>query len=181
VLLDLEGKREAGEMLTAVKEQLRAVPNNGIGFGLLRYASPDRTVRESLAALPRPEVAFNYMGQFDQLLSEAALFGLAHEPTGPALATEGRRPFPLEIYGMVAEGRLSFDWEYSANLYERASVEALAAGFLAALRRLIDHCLSPDAAAVTVSAEDAAAFDWNETDLEQIAAAIRRAQEGTRG
>jgi amino acid adenylation domain-containing protein/non-ribosomal peptide synthase protein (TIGR01720 family) len=181
VLLDLEGKREAGEMLTAVKEQLRAVPNNGIGFGLLRYASPDHAVRESVARLPRPEVAFNYMGQFDQLLSEAALFGLAHEPTGPALAPEGRRPFPLEIYGMVAEGRLSFDWEYSANLYERASVEALAAGFLAALRRLIDHCLSPDAAAVTVSAEDAAAFDWNETDLEQIAAAIRRAQEGTRG
>lgn len=175
LLLDLEGRRESGEALTAVKEQLRAVPNNGIGFGLLRHLSPDPAGGESLARLPRPEVAFNYMGQFDQVLSGGALFRLARESCGPSLAPEGRRPFPLEIYGMVAEGRLTLDWDYSASVYERRTVEALAESFLEALRSLIEHCLSPEAGALTAS--DAAAFDWSETDLEQIAAAIRRSQD----
>jgi non-ribosomal peptide synthase protein (TIGR01720 family) len=178
VLLDLEGRREPGEALTAVKEQLRAVPNNGIGFGLLRYLSADPGVALSIARLPRPEVAFNYMGQFDQVLAAGARFRLARESSGPSLAPQGPRPFPLEIYGMVVEGRLAFDWEYSANLYDRRTVEALADGFRVALRSLIAHCLSPEAGGLTPA--DAAAFDWSESDLEQIAAAIRRAQGGTR-
>jgi non-ribosomal peptide synthase protein (TIGR01720 family) len=178
VLLDLEGRREPGEALTAVKEQLRAVPNNGIGFGLLRYLSADPGVALSIARLPRPEIAFNYMGQFDQVLAAGARFRLARESSGPALAPQGPRPFPLEIYGMVVEGRLAFDWEYSANLYDRRTVEALAEGFRAALRSLIAHCLSPEAGGLAPA--DAAAFDWSESDLEQIAAAIRRAQGGPR-
>jgi non-ribosomal peptide synthase protein (TIGR01720 family) len=178
VLLDLEGRREPGETLTAVKEQLRAVPNNGIGFGLLRYLSPDPTVGAALARLPRPEVAFNYMGQFDQVFAGGALFRLARESSGPSLAPEGPRPFPLEIYGMVVDGRLALDWEYSANVYERGTVETLAGDFLTALRSLIAHCLSPEAGGLTPA--DAEAFDWSESDLEQIAAAIRRAQGGPR-
>ena len=174
MLLDLEGRREPGETLTAVKEQLRAVPHNGIGFGLLRYLSPDPAVGAELARLPRPEVAFHYMGQFDQVFAGGALFRLARESSGPSLAPEGPRPFPLEIYGMVVDGRLSLDWEYSANVYERGTVETLAGDFLAALRALIAHCESAGAGAL--AATDAAAFDWSQTDLEQIAAAIKRSQ-----
>ena len=55
--------RAAGERVRAVKESLRR-PGAGIGFGLLRYASPDPEVRARLAALPQPGLAFNYLGQF---------------------------------------------------------------------------------------------------------------------
>ena len=37
VLLDLRGAEEPGAALKAVKEQLRAIPNRGVGYGLLRY------------------------------------------------------------------------------------------------------------------------------------------------
>jgi non-ribosomal peptide synthase protein (TIGR01720 family) len=75
---------------------------------------------------------------------------------------------------MVMDGRLSLDWEYSANVYERGTVETLAGDFQAALRSLIAHCESAGAGAL--AATDAAAFDWSQTDLEQIAAAIKRSQ-----
>jgi len=45
-----------------VREQLRAAPDNGLGYGLLRYLNPETA--PALAALPRPEILFNYLGRF---------------------------------------------------------------------------------------------------------------------
>ena len=51
------------------KEQLRAVPGKGLGYGLLRYVVGDRR----LAARPEPQIGFNYLGQLDAaLLREGA-------------------------------------------------------------------------------------------------------------
>jgi amino acid adenylation domain-containing protein/non-ribosomal peptide synthase protein (TIGR01720 family) len=175
VALDLEGRRGPGESLAAVKDQLRSIPNQGIGYGVLRYLGADPTTAQALARLPRPEVAFNYMGQFDQTLDDASPFRLARESCGPSQAPEGPRPFPLEIYGMVSEGRFTLDWEYSANVFARSTVESLARGYERALRELIDHCLSQGAGAY--SATDVVDYKWSQGDLDEIAAAIRRSQE----
>jgi hypothetical protein len=64
VLLEVPAGGGAGELLRSVKDQLRAVPARGIGFGILRRLSPDAAVRERLAAIPAPQVNFNYLGQF---------------------------------------------------------------------------------------------------------------------
>jgi hypothetical protein len=53
VRLDPPG-RDAGAALKAVKEKLRAVPDNGVGYGLLRGRLGDG----------RPEVLFNYLGRW---------------------------------------------------------------------------------------------------------------------
>ncbi|WP_010103732.1 condensation domain-containing protein, partial [Burkholderia oklahomensis] len=50
--------------LAGVKDALRAVPNKGLGFGVLRHYGDDAT-RAALAAVTRPRVTFNYLGQFD--------------------------------------------------------------------------------------------------------------------
>src|SRR5262249_33207720 len=77
VALDLRGAHGPGEALVAAKERLRAVPGRGIGFGVLRWLSPDPAVREGLAALPAAGVAFNYLGQLDAALSNEQAFALA--------------------------------------------------------------------------------------------------------
>ena len=48
-------------VLKDVKEQLRAVPDRGIGYGLLRYLNP--TTQTTLAQAPTPEIGFNYLGR----------------------------------------------------------------------------------------------------------------------
>ena len=48
-------------VLKDVKEQLRTVPDRGIGYGLLRYLNPD--TQAELAHTPTPEICFNYLGR----------------------------------------------------------------------------------------------------------------------
>ncbi|MGB8946795.1 MAG: condensation domain-containing protein, partial [Streptomyces sp.] len=57
-----DGGPAAGALLKAVKEQARAVPGDGLGYGLLRHLNPETS--PVLAALPGPQIGFNYLGRF---------------------------------------------------------------------------------------------------------------------
>jgi non-ribosomal peptide synthase protein (TIGR01720 family) len=157
----LELKTDApGEALKAVKEQLRGLPQGGIGYGVLRYLHPDPEVRAALKALPSPELSFNYLGQLDAMLSADGLLGPAGEGSGPAHSARGQRPHLLDINGFVAGGELQFDWAFSTAVHRRATMEAVAQGFIAALSDLIAHCQSPEAGGFTPS-------DFPEASLSQ--------------
>ena len=64
--LDLEdalaGGAALGRALKTIKEQLRAVPGKGLGYGLLRYLNAETA--GSLGGLPAPQLGFNYLGRF---------------------------------------------------------------------------------------------------------------------
>ena len=145
VRLDLHGRTGTGDILKSIKEQLRAVPQSGIGFGLLRYLSGNEEAVALLRALPKPEVVFNYLGQFDQTLSADSVFKLVHESTGPVHSPRAQRSNFLEVNGMVADGRLQLTWSYSENVYRRSTVERLAQNYMEALREIIRHCTSSEA------------------------------------
>ncbi|GAA5066823.1 amino acid adenylation domain-containing protein [Nocardia callitridis] len=53
----------------AVKEQLSAVADSGIGWGLLRWLNPQ--TQQILAAYAPPQISFNYMGRFAVAESDA--------------------------------------------------------------------------------------------------------------
>ncbi|MGH8566236.1 MAG: amino acid adenylation domain-containing protein [Gammaproteobacteria bacterium] len=163
VCLEL-GAEPPGEALKAVKEQLRRIPNKGIGYGVLRYLHPEAEVRAVLQALPPPEISFNYLGQLDQALSESSLFRPARESSGPPHSPLGRRPHLLDVNGWVAEGRLHLHWSYSERVHRRATVERLAQGSLEALEALIEHCQSPEAGGYTLSDFPLAQLDQDELD-----------------
>ncbi|MFF0885028.1 amino acid adenylation domain-containing protein [Streptomyces sp. NPDC003456] len=57
----LAGGSAAGQAVKRVKEQLRAVPGKGMGYGLLRHLNPETA--EQLAGLPVPQIGFNYVGR----------------------------------------------------------------------------------------------------------------------
>lgn len=133
VMLDVTEAANMEEILAAVKQQLRAVPNKGIGYGLLRYMSDDA---ELFRSLPQAEVNFNYLGQFDQTVSQSAGFGPAPESTGSTRTAEGRRMHLLEINGGIADGELSLAWNYSQNLHRRSTIEQMAQRYLESLRSI---------------------------------------------
>ncbi len=174
---------EPGELLQSVKEQLRAVPRNGLGYGLLRYLSGgggtsgtdggtggDGDVAAALAAIPAPEVLFNYLGQLDRGLREDSLFAPAAEPAGSTRSPRQRRSHLLEIHGGILGGRLQLTWTYSEAVHRRATVEALADAFLTALRALIAHCRSPAAGGLTPS--DFPTAGATQSDLDTLAAGL---------
>ncbi|WP_161893231.1 condensation domain-containing protein, partial [Pseudomonas juntendi] len=59
--LALTPAQDLAGSIKAVKEQLRAVPAKGIGYGMLRHLG-DAAVQAGLAALPVPRITFNYLG-----------------------------------------------------------------------------------------------------------------------
>ncbi|HZO71112.1 MAG TPA: amino acid adenylation domain-containing protein [Ktedonobacteraceae bacterium] len=159
VLLNLAGQNKPGEVLVTIKEQLRSTPNHGIGYGLLRYLQPDPAIATQLLALPQAELSFNYLGQIDRISQEPAFFRPASELIGPNFSPQTRRTYKLDILASISAGQLQVAWIYSDQLYERATLEYLAQRYIQALRRLIDHCLSPDAGGYTPSDFPAAQID----------------------
>jgi len=174
VSLSLENAFDSpGQALKSIKEQLRAIPTRGIGYGVLRYLSRDMAIREPFSRLPKAEVVFNYLGQFDQVLLKSSLFSLAQESSGSNRSLRSKRTHLLEINGDVSEGRLQVNWTYSSNLHRRSTVEQLAQRFIEAMRLLIAHCQSPDAGGFTPS--DFAEFkqsQWDQRDLDAITTVI---------
>jgi amino acid adenylation domain-containing protein/non-ribosomal peptide synthase protein (TIGR01720 family) len=172
VLLDLSMAKGSREALIAIKEQLRQVPQHGIGYGLLRYLCDDPAVVAALRELPSAPVSFNYLGQLDTFSSQP-LFTLAHESSGSPHSLQGYRRYLLDINGRIAEGQLGLTWTYSTTLHRRATIETWAHAFAAALRGLIAHCQSPEAGALTPS--DFARFPskWSQSDLDDITNVIR--------
>jgi amino acid adenylation domain-containing protein/non-ribosomal peptide synthase protein (TIGR01720 family) len=171
VLLNLDKPSDLGAALKSVKEQLRAVPNRGIGCGVLRYLN--REIAEKLHKLPRAEVNFNYLGQFDQVLPQSSLLMLSSDPSGPIRSPRGNRRYLLEINGFIASSKLQLDWTYSENIHRRESIENLATDFIESLRSLIQYCQSPDAGGCTPS--DFAEFKWSQwgqDDLDNITAIL---------
>ncbi len=161
VHLDLTGAATPGDALTSVKEQLRQIPNHGIGYGLLRYLCEESAVRESLRTIPDSEVSFNYLGRFDQFLpGQASPYALARESHGAERSARGRRKHVLDVTASVVQGTLMVRWSYSTNLHRRQTISALASGFLEELRSLIAHCQSPDAGGYTPS-------DFSDVELSQ--------------
>jgi amino acid adenylation domain-containing protein/non-ribosomal peptide synthase protein (TIGR01720 family) len=163
VLLELNGISDRAQALKVVKEQLRQIPNRGIGYGMLRYLNPGR-IDESLQQLPQPEVSFNYLGQFDQGFSGSSLFRLAEEPSGSCHSLRDCRSHLFEIDAMITNGQFQVGWTYSEGLHRRATVEELAHRFLKELRSLIHHCQSSDAGGYTPSDFPLAQLSQDELD-----------------
>jgi non-ribosomal peptide synthase protein (TIGR01720 family) len=151
VRLSLPGGTGAGDLM-AVKEQVRAVPRRGIGFGLLRYLHPDDEVRDRLAGGARAEVVFNYLGQADAGQVPETMFAMSAESTGAPHAPSQQRHHLVNVNAIVLDGRLTASFTYSTAVHAESTMEALADRFRDSLVACLDADLPlspadfPDAA-----------------------------------
>jgi len=151
VALDASAE-DVGTRIKAVKERLRAVPRRGVGFGVLRHLL-------GMDAGPRPEVGFNYLGDFE---GGGPLF--ARPRLELSEGPDGERPHVLDVVGVVVDGCLEFHWAHSANRHREDTVRALAEAFTAELRALVGHCTSPDVGGRTPSDFPLAGLDQEAVD-----------------
>ncbi|MEP7339013.1 MAG: amino acid adenylation domain-containing protein, partial [Acidobacteriota bacterium] len=164
VLLDLEAADTVADAISSVKEKLRHLPSRGLGYGLLRYLRGDDSVAAQLRMLPQAEVSFNYLGQLDQTMSAASLFASAKPAAGWGRSPRAPRRYLFEISGGVAEGQLTLTWQFGGEQFEPATVEKLAAAYVAALRAIITHCTSSAAPGYTPSDFPLAQLDQKKLD-----------------
>ncbi|WP_210639699.1 non-ribosomal peptide synthase/polyketide synthase [Pseudomonas sp. Tri1] len=143
---------DLGASLKQIKEQLRAIPNKGIGFGALAHLGDERA-RHTLQGLAKPQLTFNYLGQFDGSFDAAddALFVPTTERGGEEVNLQGPLGSPLALDGQVFGGELDLSWTFSADLFNAATIQRLADDYVQELTALIAHCCDHHSGGVTPS------------------------------
>jgi len=128
-----------GDSIKAIKQQLRAVPNKGIGFGVLRYLA-DSVTRAAVGALPEPRITFNYLGQIDGGFQNDSLFRFATEVAGRDRSPDAPLGNWLTLNGQVLDGQLSVGWTFSREMFDADVVQKLANEYATELHALTEHC-----------------------------------------
>ncbi|HWM94188.1 MAG TPA: amino acid adenylation domain-containing protein [Thermoanaerobaculia bacterium] len=121
--LDLGDSKTPIEALRLVNQQLRRIPNGGLGYGLLRYMCDDLEIQRKMKAWPYPELFFNYVGP--DVASEVKAFENVTHFHGYPQDTSTRRITPFMIGGHVQDGILFLKWDFSKNLHRQETVENL--------------------------------------------------------
>ena len=147
-----------GEALKSVKEQLRAIPGRGLGYGALRYLAD----HSELAS--QPTVSFNYLGQLDRAVPAVGLVHGIHHGLDASASPAADRPHQLDIVARIQDHCLQLTWTYSAGLHQQATITALAEAMIAALDEIITHCTTPGTGGRTPSDYPLARLDQATTD-----------------
>lgn len=132
------GEGGLGEQIKQVRQALRGVPKRGLSFGILRYLTPPY-LEPGLRATCRPQLSFNYLGQFGA--RDDSPLDFAPESSGSAISPRLTRVHDLDIVGMVTAGRLSLAITFSPQHHHRKSVHRLLDAFRSQLLLLADHCV----------------------------------------
>ncbi|WP_295936153.1 non-ribosomal peptide synthetase [uncultured Xanthomonas sp.] len=128
---------DPGATLRSIKDNLRAVPRGGIGFGVLKYLVADAALQQAHGA---EQLIFNYLGQLDAGGEATSAFGLANEAAGSESAPTAPRMHRLSIAAFVLGGRMRLTLDYSEHEFGAATAAAMLDGIAAATRMLLAHC-----------------------------------------
>ncbi|WIM38150.1 amino acid adenylation domain-containing protein [Paenibacillus sp. PK4536] len=143
-ILNIDHADDLGYQLKEIKDGLRRVPNQGIGYGILRYLTLEQESLplEKLRTAQEPAISFNYLGQFDEASNESSQRLLQSSPlsVGIEIHPEMKRAFTLDINGMVNDGQLKMTFNYNRHQYTPATIAKLAKQYQHYLLKLIDHC-----------------------------------------
>ncbi|MCT9008786.1 non-ribosomal peptide synthetase [Streptomyces rhizosphaerihabitans] len=153
------GGPAAGRAVKAVKEQLRAVPDHGLGYGLLRHLNAKTA--PALARLRRPQIGFNYLGKASgsDIPEELRGLGWAPDTTHRDLIAAPDADMPvlsaLEINAVATDtgdgDELTAYFGFPTGVLSRAEVSELAGLWVQALTALARHATTPEAGGLTPS------------------------------
>jgi non-ribosomal peptide synthase protein (TIGR01720 family) len=115
--------RTPGNGLAGVRDQLAAVPDNGIDYGLLRFGA----AAEAFAAVPAPQVSVNYMGEFGfaDTPTGTGLFGVPDGDFGPPQDETGEWPYLVDVVTSTVGGRLRVELNHSVDVHRTETARAL--------------------------------------------------------
>ncbi len=138
VVLELPEADDPTERLRGVAAQLRRVPREGLGYGVLRYLSRHPEIAAAIRRLPAAEVHFNYRGnQGIRPPRPDSLLRVSAGSLGAFADPSTTRPALVYVSAAVVDGRLQIDWTYSESCHRQSTIEKLAEHGREALRSLL--------------------------------------------
>ncbi|MGL4589560.1 MAG: condensation domain-containing protein, partial [Mycoplasmatales bacterium] len=121
-----------------VKENIRRVPNKGIGFNVLKYMS------KKLPEFNNPEISFNYLGDISSELATKGLFQQSEFPTGVSISYKNSHGYPININSIIDKNKFNAKITYDASLIKIDEIEKFAKLYEEALIKVIETCVTTD-------------------------------------
>lgn len=154
---------DIGEKIKSVKEQLRHVPDGGIGYGVLKYLGA--SLSHPSITIATPPVLFNFLGTRNKSSENDSNFlieALHNDLRDPM----SERYYLFEINSFISNGQLYVDWSYGDEVYLPVTVEKLINDFKTSLIRVIEHCVNLENKEYTPS--DFPEAQLNQDDLDNL-------------
>lgn len=126
---------DLAQLLIEGKENLRRLPQGGVGFTLLQHIA-----QEPVLPNVKAPIEFNYLGTFEQNLDRDALFGREFIEYGSFEGEKRKRRHQLVINALVLNGELKIDVDYSDKQYQSSTIDSLVAEFVNQITSLVAHC-----------------------------------------
>ncbi|CAF1269092.1 unnamed protein product, partial [Adineta ricciae] len=127
--------------LRNVHDQLQAVPNRGFGFGLLKYLNENANIHDVLAALPEPDILFNYLGIW-KTKSDRQLIETKGCPALDKIGPMNHRQRLIDFESYIIDDQLHVYVTYSQNHFESKTIEQLVKNFSTAIQEISNFQLS---------------------------------------
>jgi iturin family lipopeptide synthetase B len=143
VLMGISYADDLGHQVKEIKETLRRIPNKGIGYGILKYLTSEEYKKEIQFKL-KPQISFNYLGQFDEDVKQLLSFEMAKESAGNKESLKNQREYEIDVYGMVAGNRLTMNFSYNKKHFKWETIASLVSNFESELRQIIAFCCSKE-------------------------------------
>ncbi|MBD0378727.1 non-ribosomal peptide synthetase [Paenibacillus sedimenti] len=147
VVLDLNGLHDTGSQIKQIKEHVRRIPNKGIGFDLLRFMAPEE-IRLNMAQ--KPEIGFNYLGQFDSDVT-TKWFTISPYDMGEPMSPDAERLFTLDVTALIQGGKLSVRFAYNIQDFHQMTIMQLEQNFKKHLLEVMEHCIQKQGTELTPS------------------------------
>ena len=168
-------KGNLGEQIMEIKEQIRSVPGNGIGYGILKYLSGVIPESDSVAALEKlqsstvepkfAEIRFNYLGRFDKE-GDNDIFAYSLQKSGSDISSANHITAKLEINCMVAKGSFEMDINFSNKMFKEETILAFRDKYLKNLKDIISF--TADNEDVFFTPSDFETLDIGQDDLDAL-------------
>jgi amino acid adenylation domain-containing protein/non-ribosomal peptide synthase protein (TIGR01720 family) len=147
LMLSLNADESIGNLIKNVKEQIRKVPEKGIGYGLLKYLNHEHHLEGD-----EPwDLAFNYFGQLDKVLNNSVWFSEATESAGSGINPENNIHEKISLNAAVKSGELQINWTFSSKHFNPETIERLSLNYLLNLNEMVNHCVEQGSSEFTPS------------------------------
>ncbi|GIP58449.1 non-ribosomal peptide synthetase [Paenibacillus woosongensis] len=169
-VLGAEGTSDLDEVIKQTKDALRRVPGKGLGYEILKYltaSNPDMEL--PLHFQLKPEIVFNYLGQFGAAGAQTGLFELSDIPAGPEVGAHIVRDHKLELNGMVVGDQFTMDIHYNKYQYRPETIQGLANRYQEHLAQIIRHCCTKQVKEITPTD-----YQYNKLSQKQLDAISQR-------
>lgn len=137
VIFTIPGPMVTENLIPIVKNTLRQVPNRGVGYGILKYLTPDH-LKTDIHFQLTPQIGFNYLGQFASDVASTS-FTAAPEPPGTTHSPLGIRQYDFSFNSFIGGPQLVMTLAYSRQQYAGKTAQTLLNHFENQLKGIIHH------------------------------------------